>query len=251
MQQVLSDTTALIIGGAGGIGRALAGGLAAAGAAVAIAGRNEQALERAVAALRDRGADASGHRCDATRLDELDPLFAAAAERHGRVHLLINCQGTIAIGPTAAMTEDDYDRIMDTNLKSVFFACLAAHRHFAGRGGAIINIASLSSHRGWPRGALYAISKHGVLGLTRTLAAEWAPDGIRVNSISPGFFMTDLNRARMGEDRKTAALARTPAGRFGEVDELAGAAVYLASDQSRFVTGADLAVDGGYLASGI
>ncbi|MFQ5971755.1 MAG: SDR family NAD(P)-dependent oxidoreductase [Alphaproteobacteria bacterium] len=251
MQQVLRDTAALIIGGSGGIGRTVAGGLAAAGAAVAIAARDERAVAHAVGEIRARGANVSGHRCDATRLADLDPLFEAAAERHSDIRVLVNCQGTTAIGPTAAMTGDEYDRIMDTNLKSVFFACLAAYRHFAGRGGTIINIASLAAHRGWPQAAVYAMSKHGVLGLTRTLAAEWAGEGIRVNSISPGFFMTELNRTRMSEERKKVALARTPAGRFGELEELVGATVFLASDQSRFVTGADIVVDGGCLAGGI
>lgn len=121
-----------------------------------------------------------------------------------------------------------------------------------GRGrGAIINIASLASHRGWPRSALYAIAKAGVLSLTRTLGAEWASRGVRVNAISPGFFMTELNRDKMSPERKALALARTPAGRFGEVDELAGAAVYLASASAGFVNGQTIAVDGGFLATGL
>jgi NAD(P)-dependent dehydrogenase (short-subunit alcohol dehydrogenase family) len=117
--------------------------------------------------------------------------------------------------------------------------------------GVIINIASLAAHRGWANSCPYAVSKHGVVGLTKTLAAEWAVHGVRVNAISPGFFMTELNRDKMPEARKEAALMRTPAGRFGDVRELVGAAVYLASPAASFVTGTILNVDGGYLASGI
>ena len=121
-----------------------------------------------------------------------------------------------------------------------------------GRGsGAIVNIASMAAHRGFPRSAVYAMSKHGVIGLTRTLAAEWAARGVRVNAISPGFFPTELTRQAMSEERRESALRRTPMGRFGALDELVSTAVYLASPASAFVTGVVINVDGGYLASGI
>ncbi|MEX0758877.1 MAG: SDR family oxidoreductase, partial [Tistlia sp.] len=212
--------------------------------------------------LRGAGMEASGLLADANDPAGFDPLFERVAADAGRLDLLINCQGINIIKPAAEFTAEDYDAVLDTNLKSVFFACQAARRRFLAqdaesggregrRGGAIINIASLSAHRGWAGAVVYGVSKHGIAGLTQGLAAEWAAEGIRVNAISPGFFMTDMNRERMSPARKELALARTPLRRFGEVEELAGAAVYLASDAAGFVTGADIAVDGGFLASGL
>ena len=261
----LSDRNALVIGGSGGIGRALCRGLAEAGARVFLTGRSESKLQEAIAEIgaSRAGAHPTGTVAEANRTDSLDGVMEQVAAEAGRLDLLINCQGINIIKRAEAFTEADYDAVMDTNVKSVFFACLAARRRFlaqaeqGGRSGerralgAIINIASLASHRGWPGAVVYGISKHGVVALTKGLASEWAAEGIRVNAISPGFFMTDMNRERMGEERKALARARTPIGRFGEVDELAGAAVYLASDAARYVTGADIAVDGGFLASGM
>jgi NAD(P)-dependent dehydrogenase (short-subunit alcohol dehydrogenase family) len=258
----LGGKVALILGGSGGIGRALASGLGEAGARLFLCGRDGAKLEGVVNGLRQAGHQASGFVADARDPAGFDPLFERVAGEAGRLDLLINCQGINIIKPTADFTVEDYDAVMDTNLKSVFFACQAARRLFlaqdgqqgaqgGARGGSIINIASLSAHRGWPGAVIYGVSKHGIVGLTKGLAAEWAGDGIRVNAISPGFFMTDMNRERMSADRKQLALARTPARRFGEVEELAGAAVYLASDAAGFVTGADIAVDGGFLASGL
>jgi NAD(P)-dependent dehydrogenase (short-subunit alcohol dehydrogenase family) len=182
----------------------------------------------------------------------IERLAADVAQNLGPLDVLVNSQGTTVIKPSIEVSEEEFDLVMDTNLKSVYFACTILGRAMLARGqGAIINIASLAGHRGWPRACAYAMSKHGVLGLTRTLGAVWAERGVRVNSISPGFFMTELNRARMPEARKQAALARTPYARFGALEELVGAAVYLASPGAGFVTGTDIAVDGGYLAAGI
>ena len=173
-------------------------------------------------------------------------------EECGRIDILVNCQGITALKQALDFTEDDYDAIMDTNLRSVFFATLTFGRLMVARkSGSVINIASLAAHRGWPLALPYSISKHGVVGLTKTLAAEWAEHGVRVNAISPGFFITELNRDKMAPERKERALSRTPAGRFGSVEELIGAAVYLSAPAAGFVTGAVINVDGGYLASGI
>jgi NAD(P)-dependent dehydrogenase (short-subunit alcohol dehydrogenase family) len=244
--------TALIVGGSSGIGFVIAESFQAAGARVAIAARTPDKLARATEALKVVDPRARGYTVDMNHRAAIEGLAADVAGHLGPLDVLVNCQGTTVIKPSIEVNEEEFDLVMDTNLKSVYFACTILGRAMLARGqGAIINIASLAGHRGWPRACVYAMSKHGVLGLTRTLGAEWAERGVRVNSISPGFFMTELNRARMPEARKQAALARTPYARFGALEELVGAAVYLASPGAGFVTGTDIAVDGGYLAAGI
>jgi NAD(P)-dependent dehydrogenase (short-subunit alcohol dehydrogenase family) len=251
-ERSLEGLTALIVGGSSGIGLAIAEGFQAAGARVAIAARTPDKLARAAEALQAADPQAQGYAVDMNHRAAIEGLAADVAQDLGPLDVLVNCQGTTVIKPSLEVSEDEFDLVMDTNLKSVYFACTILGRAMLARGqGAIINIASLAGHRGWPRACAYAMSKHGVLGLTRTLGAEWAAQGVRVNSISPGFFMTELNRARMPEARKQAALARTPYARFGALEELVGAAVYLASPAAGFVTGTDIAVDGGYLAAGI
>ena len=252
----LNESNALIIGGSSGIGLAIAAGFRQAGARVAIAGRRQDKVEAAVQQLNAAiGVDAppvSGFAADVTDLEAIKRLGRSFAERLGPLDSLVTCQGTTLLQPAGEFSEGDYDHLMDTNLKSVFFACtqLAAPMLERGR-GTVITIASLAAHRGWPNAAVYAMTKHGVLGLTRTLAVEWAPRGVRINSISPGVFLTELNRKRMSSERTARLRDHTPLGRFGETSELVGAAVFLASDASSYVTGADLVVDGGYLASGI
>ncbi|MEM8552514.1 MAG: SDR family oxidoreductase, partial [Pseudomonadota bacterium] len=215
----LRGKRALVVGGSSGIGLALAKGFAGAGARVAIAARTEAKVRAAEEALQRIDPETTGHMADVTSVAEIEKLRDAVAERHGVPDILVNSQGTTVIAPSHAVTEKDYDTVMNTNLRSVLFCCTVFGAQMKARGsGAIINIASLAAHRGWPRAVVYAISKHGILALTRTLAAEWASDGIRVNSISPGFFMTELNRDRMSEERKATARARTPAERFGEME---------------------------------
>lgn len=247
----LAGQYALVIGGSSGIGKAIAAGFLQAGARVIIAGRQQDKLALAVKDLAAHG-EAFGYQADVSEFGALRGLVGATLAHHGRIDTLVNCQGVTLLKPSEEFTPADWDAIMATDLKSVFFACTEVGRHMLGRGsGAIINIASLASHRGWPGSALYAMAKSGVLSMTQTLAAEWAGRGVRVNAISPGFVMTDLNRDKMSPQRKALALARTPAGRFGEVDEMVGAAIYLASPAAGFVTGQSIAVDGGFLAAGM
>ena len=209
-------------------------------------------MAEATDALTGAGADARGYPADVTREDEVADLGRRVAADLGVPDIIVNSQGTTIIKPAVEVTGDEYDAVMQVNLRSVFFAWTLLAPPMLERGsGSIVNIASLAAHRGWRNAAVYAMSKHGILGLTRTLAAEWAASGVRVNSISPGVFLTELNRERMPAARKEAAMIRTPAGRFGEVEELAGTACYLASDRARYVTGTDVAVDGGYLACGL
>jgi NAD(P)-dependent dehydrogenase (short-subunit alcohol dehydrogenase family) len=247
----LKDRTALVIGGTSGIGRAIAGGFAEAGARVVVAGRDAGKLERAVSELKALG-DAHGERSDVCRDTDLRALVARTIAAHGRIDILVNSQGMTTLKPAEEFTAADWDEVIGTDLRSVFFACTEAGRHMLARGsGSIVNIASLASYRGWPRSALYGISKAGVVSLTETLAAEWAGRGVRVNAIAPGFVLTDMNRDKMSAERKARAVSRTPMARFGETDDMVGAALYLASDAASFVTGETIRVDGGFLAAGL
>jgi NAD(P)-dependent dehydrogenase (short-subunit alcohol dehydrogenase family) len=247
----LGGKVALVIGGTSGIGKAIAAGFLESGARVVVAGRTPAKLARAVEELKAIG-DAHGGSADVRDLDALRGLVAATIAHHGRIDILVNAQGITTLKPAEEFTAADWDEIMLTNLRSVFFACTEAGRHMLARGqGAIINIGSLASYRGWRGSALYGISKAGVVNLTETLATEWAGRGVRVNAIAPGFVLTDMNRDKMSAERKERAVARTPMGRFGETRDMAGAAVYLASDAASFVTGETIRVDGGFLAAGL
>ncbi len=251
----LSGQHAMVMGGNSGIGLAIATGFLNAGASVFVVGRNQEKLDSTEAALTAlaRGDQAvKSYRADVSDFGHLRAVIAQVLAIHGHIDILVNSQGINQLKAAEDFTVDEYSRIMQTNLQSVFFSCTEVGRHMLGRGcGSIINIASLASHRGWQRAAVYAMSKAGVHSLTQTLAAEWAERGVRVNAISPGYFVTDLNRATLVGERADRALMRTPMRRFGDTEELAGAAVYFASNAARFVTGQTLAVDGGFLAAGM
>jgi len=248
----LQGRVALAIGGTSGIGKAIALGFAEAGAIVLPASRTREKVDRTVAEIEAGGGKARGYVVDASDPEDLGEVVGRAAADLGRIDILLNSQGTMLIKDAEEYTPEEYDRVLGTNLRSVFFASTEVGRHMLARGeGSIINIASLAAFRGWGRNALYSMSKFGVISLTQTLAREWAPRGVRVNAIAPGWFMTELNRDKISPARKEEALRRTPMGRFGEVGELVGAAVFLASPAASFVTGAAIPVDGGYLAMGI
>lgn len=247
----IAGQQALIIGGTSGIGLELAKAFIDAGAKVIVAGSTHERLGRGLAALKSRG-EAFGYRADVRDLDALHGLIGVTLAHHGHLDLLVNCQGITRMKPAEEFSREDWSAIVDVNLRSVFFACTEVGKHMLGRGkGAIINIGSLSSFRGWPQSAVYAISKTGIISLTKTFATEWATRGVRVNAIAPGFFMTELASSAMSPVRRQRALDRTPMGRWGELDELVGAAIYLASPAARFVTGETINVDGGFLAAGL
>jgi NAD(P)-dependent dehydrogenase (short-subunit alcohol dehydrogenase family) len=248
----LEGLQALVIGGGSGIGRAIAIGLADAGADVHVAGRRPEMLAQSCALIQSRGAGSRAFCVDAADLQALEQLRADVIGSVGLPDVLVNAQGVMSLKAAEEYDEADYDRIMDTNAKSVWFASTRFGSAMLERGsGCIIGIASLASFRGFARNGIYCMSKHAVRALTETLASEWAPRGVRVNAIAPGFFMTDLNKDSMTEERKLRARSRIPMGRFGELDELVGAAVFLASPAARYVTGVTLAVDGGFLAAGM
>jgi NAD(P)-dependent dehydrogenase (short-subunit alcohol dehydrogenase family) len=248
----LAGKTALVIGGSSGIGREIALGFKKAGAKVLIAARRQDKLDAVAAELGAATADRVAYSADLRSVGALTALREAVTGDHGTPQILVNCQGTTEIKPAIELTEAEYDAILDTNLKSVFFACTTFGRDMIARGsGSVINISSLAAHTGWGNAAAYAASKWGVAGITQSLAAEWGESGVRVNAIAPGFFMTELNRERMSQARKAEAVRRAAMKRMGELPELVGPAIFLASDASRFVTGATIRVDGGYLSSGI
>jgi NAD(P)-dependent dehydrogenase (short-subunit alcohol dehydrogenase family) len=217
---------------------------------VVIAARSREKLDKVCGEL---GADAShGYAADLRAVDAIAALRDRVAADHGTPDILVNCQGTTEIKPALELSEAEYDAILDNNLKSVFFACTSfAPSMMAAGSGSIVNISSLSAHTGWANAAAYGASKWGVAGITQTFAAEWSEKGLRVNAIAPGFFMTDINRSRMSDERKAEARRRSAMKRMGELHELVGAAIFLASDAARFVTGSTIRVDGGYLSSGI
>jgi gluconate 5-dehydrogenase len=242
----LSGKRALITGSTRGIGLALARGLAEAGAAVALNGRDAQALDAAVGALKSGGAVVSGHRFDVT-----DPASISTAidaiEKDGPIDILINNAGMQHRTPLEDFPAEAWQRLMRTNLDSAFYVGQAVARHMIERRkGAIINVGSVQSELGRPGIAPYAASKGGLKMLTKGMAIDWGKHGIRVNGLNPGYFKTELNAALVKDAAFSDWLTkRTPLGRWGEVDELIGAAVFLASDAASFVTGHILFVDGG------
>lgn len=246
----LAGLRAIIIGGSSGIGASIAEGFMREGAQVGIIGRRQAKIDAMLATLNKAAPGAVGHAADMRGAKACKDAIDTLARALGRLDILVNSQGITVISPSAKLGEDDYLSVIDTNLNSVFFCCQAAYPHMKANGGSIISIASIAGHRGWPLAAPYAASKHGVLAYTRTLATEWAADNIRVNSISPGYFRTELTSV-LKPERVALATSRTPLGRFGDLPEIAGAAVFLASKEASYVTGTDLAVDGGFLAKGL
>lgn len=247
----LSGKHAVVIGGGTGIGRAIAEGLGKAGARLTLAGRRRDVLEDTAVAFSRAGIAAGVDTVDANDVSQI-AAFAMRAQKAAPVDILVNAQGVMTLKAAEDVTPEDYDRMMTTNAKGVFFACQEFGRQMLARGrGSIVNIASLASFRGFARNAVYTISKHGVVAMTESLAVEWAARGVRVNAIAPGFFLTDLNRTTMVDERRAKAVSRTPMGRVGETSELAGAAVFLSSPAASYVTGVTIPVDGGFLAAGM
>ena len=245
----LTGRVAIVTGGGRGIGRGISEGLAAFGAKVVMTGRTEATLAEAAADIRAKGGEAIGHVADISREEDVIALRDAVLARYGRIDVLANNAGINPIWKNLERTTlDEWQTILDTNLTGPFLCCKYLGTPMVEQGkGSIINISSVAGNVGLIRSVPYCASKGGVELLTKALALDWAKKGVRVNAIAPGYFETDLTAGVRANDAIAAPmLAHTPLGRFAKLGDIAGAVVFLASDASAYVTGASLAVDGGW-----
>jgi NAD(P)-dependent dehydrogenase (short-subunit alcohol dehydrogenase family) len=245
----LSGKTAVVIGGSSTLGGAMAEALAAYGAAVALTGRNADNAEPARQRIEAAGGKARCYAVEATSKTDLEQLLQEVLAWTGCVDILLNCPGVNSATPFFDIGEEEWDRILDVNAKSLLLACQVFGRYMVDRGlgGSIINLSSASSSPPLSRVFTYSVSKAAVNNMTQYLAREFAPARVRVNAIIPGFFPAEQNRAILSEERVAAIMGHTPMNRFGHPSELQGAVVYLASERaSGFVTGSLLRVDGGF-----
>jgi NAD(P)-dependent dehydrogenase (short-subunit alcohol dehydrogenase family) len=249
----LSARHALVTGASSGLGRHFAGVLATAGAKVTVGARREAALAQTVEAIRARGEQAQAVRMDVMNAGSVEQAFAQAEDKFGPVEILINNAGVTVTRAALDLAENEWDSVIDTNLKGVWLVAQHAARRMIhhNTGGSIVNIASILGLRVAGGVTPYAISKAGVVQMTKALALEWARHRIRVNALAPGYIETELNDAFFGSDAGKALIRRIPQRRLGEARELDGPLLLLASDAGSYMTGSIIAVDGGHLVSGL
>ncbi|HET8647674.1 MAG TPA: glucose 1-dehydrogenase [Vicinamibacteria bacterium] len=248
----LAGSVAVVLGGTSGIGLALARGLAEAGADVVPASRRREQVDAAAGEVEASGRRSLRVCCDVTDRASLESALREVQGAFERVDILVNCAGRTRRTPTLDVSDEEWAAILETNLTGMFRACQVFGRHMLERGrGRIVNIASLASFVALYEVTAYNASKAAVAALTRSLAVEWGPRGVNVNAIAPGVFRTALNQGMLDSERGREFLLRTPLRRYGRVEELQGACVFLASEAASYVNGTVLAVDGGFLASGV
>jgi NAD(P)-dependent dehydrogenase (short-subunit alcohol dehydrogenase family) len=248
----LSGKVAVVVGGTSGIGRSIALGLAEAGADVVPVSRRPDKVKEAAAEIESKGRRSLAAAADATRREDVEKLGAAVMKSFGRIDILVNSAGAIWVGPFEEMPEGEYERVMDVNLKATVLTCqVFGKTMIKQKRGKIVNISSMAALWGQPDILPYCMSKGGVAQLTKSLAVEWAKHNIQVNDIAPGLFITPLTRDLFTEPAMNKRLReKTPMGRLGRLEELQGAAIFLASSASDFVTGVTIRVDGGLFING-
>ncbi|MBI5338397.1 MAG: D-threitol dehydrogenase [Mycolicibacterium rufum] len=239
----LTGKTALVTGGGSGIGAAIASAFAAKGARIAVVDLNADAAQRHAATL---GADSRGFRCDVSDPASVTATVEEVVAAFGRVDVLVNSAGVALLAPAEELALDAWDTTIDVNLKGTFLMCQTVGRHMLQTGGVIINMASQAATVALDQHVAYCASKFGVVGVTKVLATEWGGRGVRVNSISPTVVLTELGHKAWDGPRGDALKTQIPVGRFAYPNEIAAAAVFLASDAAGMITGADLLIDGGY-----
>lgn len=244
----LKGRTAVVVGGTGVLGGALADGLAQAGAFVVVAGRGADRGQARVDAIRAAGGDGTFISVDAIDRASVRALLDATIAARGRADILVNCAGVNSSVPYFDIPDDDYDKVLDTNLKSTHLGCQIFGAHMAGLGGgAILNIGSVSADKPLSKVFIYSASKAAVLNYTQNVARELAPKGVRVNALCPGFFPAEQNRKILSPERTASIMSQTPMNRFGNPEELVGAAILLCAPVAgSFITGTSLYVDGGF-----
>lgn len=246
----LHGKTAIVTGSTKGIGRAIAEGLAWAGANLVIVSRNQADCDAVAAAIRGTGADAVGVAADVTKLADIEKLTRAALDRFGKIDVLVNNAGGATTKKAVDITEEDWDRVVDLDLKSVFFCSQAVGREMIRQGGGkVINIASVLGLVGAKLVLPYCAAKGGVIQMTRALALEWAKHNIQVNAVCPGYVLTEINAAEFKNEKiYQHIVSKIPVGRLGQTKDMVGAAVFLAAGESDYMTGQVITIDGGWAA---